>query len=114
LFIALQESAEVDSLKTLVKARRSSQGPAKQLKTAKTTVESSSASDKKITGPDAVVPATQVSASGPETLPQKPPNRRKISLKKSLQERAKSLETTHDKPRSFKKLSEHELLQVSL
>ncbi|VYS68097.1 unnamed protein product [Arabidopsis thaliana] len=109
-----KESAEVDSLKTLVKARRSSQGPAKQLKTAKTTVESSSASDKKITGPDAVVPATQVSASGPETLPQKPPNRRKISLKKSLQERAKSLETTHDKPRSFKKLSEHELLQEKL
>lgn len=112
MFTALQESAEDDNLKTLVKARRSGQGPAKQLKTAKTSEESSLASDKKLTIPDAVVPATQVSALGPATLPQKPPNRRKMSLKKSLQERAKSLETTHDKLRSRKSLSEHELLKV--
>ncbi|KAG7552095.1 DIRP domain [Arabidopsis thaliana x Arabidopsis arenosa] len=110
-FLYTKESAEDDNLKTLVKARRSGQGPAKQLKTAKTSEESSLASDKKLTIPDAVVPATQVSALGPATLPQKPPNRRKMSLKKSLQERAKSLETTHDKLRSRKSLSEHELLK---
>lgn len=112
MFIALQELAEDDNLKTLVKSRRSGQGPAKQLKTAKSSEESSSTSDKERTGPDAVVSATKVSNPGPVTLPQKPPNRRKMSLKKSLQKRAISSETTHDKPRSCKKLSEHELLKV--
>ncbi|XP_010455109.1 PREDICTED: protein ALWAYS EARLY 1-like [Camelina sativa] len=106
-----KESAEDDNLKTLVGARRSGQGPVKQLKTAKTSEEPSSTSDKIITGPDAVVTATQVSGSGPVTLPQKPPNRRKMSLKKSLQQRAISSETTHDKPLGCKKFSEYELLK---
>lgn len=112
LFIALQESAERDNLMILVKARRSGQGPAKQLKTAKTSEESSSTSDKKRTEPDAVVSATQVSDSGPESLPQKPPNRRKMSLKKSLQKRAVSSETTHEKSNSSKNNSEPELLEL--
>ncbi|XP_024007386.1 protein ALWAYS EARLY 1 isoform X2 [Eutrema salsugineum] len=98
-------------LKTLVKERRAGQGPAKQLKTAKNSEEFSSTSDKKITGPDAVVSATQVSGSGPASLPQKPPNRRKMSLKKSLQERAKTYETTPEKPHSYETFSEHELLK---
>ncbi|KAF8105480.1 hypothetical protein N665_0157s0065 [Sinapis alba] len=83
-----KESAEDENLKASIKARRASQGPAKQQKTAKTSEESCSTTVKKITGPDAVVLSpTQVSGSGPGSLPQKPPNRRKISLKKSLQER---------------------------
>ncbi|KAL1198036.1 Protein ALWAYS EARLY 1 [Cardamine amara subsp. amara] len=112
--ISKKESAEDDNLMALFKARRSSQGPAKQLKTAKTSEESSSISDKKKTEPDAVVSAKQVSDSGPASLPQKPPNRRKRSLKKSLQERAISSETTHEKPHSYKNNSEHELLDESL
>lgn len=94
-------------MKTVVKIRRAGQGPAKQLKTAKTSEESSSTSDERKTGQDAVM-----SGLGRATLPQKPPNRRKMSLKKSLQERAKSSETTHDKPHSYELLSEHELLKV--
>lgn len=109
-FIAIQESAEDDNLKTLIKkARRADQSPPKQLRTAKTSEESSSSSDRKITGPDAVVSATQVSGSVPT---QRPPNRRKMSLKKSLQERSKSSETTHEKPHSYETNSKHELLKV--
>ncbi|CAN8255736.1 unnamed protein product [Cochlearia groenlandica] len=89
-----------DKLKTLVKVRPASQGPTKQLKTAKTLAESSSTSDKKITESDAVVSAIQIPGSVPASLPQKPPHRRKMSLKKSLQERAKTSKTTHDKPHS--------------
>ncbi|WZY79284.1 hypothetical protein YC2023_025668 [Brassica napus] len=98
-----KESAEDDDLKTMFKARRADQSPPKRLKTAKTAEESSSPSDKKITEPDAVVAATQVSGPGPASLPQRPPNRRKMSLKKSLRERAKISETTHEKPHSCKK-----------
>ncbi|KAL0828156.1 hypothetical protein Bca101_051834 [Brassica carinata] len=103
-----KESAEDDNLKTMFKARRADQSPPKRLKTAKTAEESSSPSDKKITEPDAVVSATQVSGPGPASLRQRPPNRRKMSLKKSLRERAKISETTHEKPHSCKK----ELLKV--
>ncbi|CAN7045501.1 unnamed protein product [Brassica rapa subsp. trilocularis] len=98
-----KESAEDDDLKTMFEARRADQSPLKKLRTAKTAEESSSPSDKKITGPDAVVSATQVSGPGPASLPQRPPNRRKMSLKKSLRERAKISETTHEKPHSCKK-----------
>ncbi|CAF1920869.1 BnaC02g39780D [Brassica napus] len=98
-----KESAEDDNLKTMFKARRADQSPPKRLKTAKTAEESSSPSDKKITEPDAVVSATQVSGPGPASLRQRPPNRRKMSLKKSLRERAKISETTHEKPHSCKK-----------
>lgn len=78
----------------------------------KTSGESSSTSDRKITRPDAVVSATQVSGSGPASLPQRPPNRRKMSLKRSLQERAKSSEPTHRKPHRYETNSKHELLKV--
>ncbi|XP_048629357.1 protein ALWAYS EARLY 1-like [Brassica napus] len=98
-----KESAKDDDLKTMFKARRADQSPPKKLRTAKTAEESSSPSDKKITEPDAVVSATQVSGPGPASLPQRPPNRRKMSLKKSLRERAKISETTHEKPHSCKK-----------
>ncbi|KAF3541704.1 hypothetical protein F2Q69_00024893 [Brassica cretica] len=98
-----KESAEDDNLKTMFKARRADQSPPKRLRTAKTAEESSSPSDKKITEPDAVVSATQVSGPGPASLRQRPPNRRKMSLKKSLRERAKISETTHEKPHSCKK-----------
>uniref|UniRef100_M4D0F2 DIRP domain-containing protein n=2 Tax=Brassica campestris TaxID=3711 RepID=M4D0F2_BRACM len=106
-----KESAEDDNLKTSINARRVGQGPAKQQKTAKTSEESCSTSDKKITRPNEAVSATQVSGSGPASLPQKPPNRRKISLKKSLQERTKSSETTHNKSHSYEIDPEHELLK---
>ncbi|KAF2550638.1 hypothetical protein F2Q68_00036651 [Brassica cretica] len=111
LFIALQESAEDDNLKTLLNPRRAGQGPAKQQKTAKTSEESCSTSDKKITRPNEAVSATRVSGSGPASLPQKPPNRRKISLKKSLQERTKSSEATHNKSHSNEAEPHHELLK---
>lgn len=114
MFIALQESAEDDNLKTLLNPRRAGQGPVKQQKTAKTSEESCSTSDKKITRPNEAVSATQVSGSGPASLPQKPPNRRKISLKKSLQERTKSSETTHNKSHSYEIDPEHELLKVGV
>ncbi|CAH2044535.1 unnamed protein product [Thlaspi arvense] len=106
-----KDSAEDDHLKTLVKVRRAGEGPVKQLKILKTSEESSSISDKKITVPDAVVSATQISGSGPPSSPKKPPHWRKMSLKKSLQERAKSSETTHDKPHNYETLSKHELLK---
>ncbi|CAN8265342.1 unnamed protein product [Cochlearia groenlandica] len=93
---------------SVVEERQVGQCPANQLKTAKTSEESSSTGDKTITVQDAVVSATQVSGLGPASLPQKPPNRRKMSLKKSLQERAKS---SHDTPPSYQKKSEHELLK---
>ncbi|WZZ74664.1 hypothetical protein YC2023_086034 [Brassica napus] len=111
LFIALQESAEDDNLKTLLNPRRAGQGPVKQQKTAKTSEESCSTSDKKITRPNEAVSATRVSGSGPASLPQKPPNRRKISLKKSLQERTKSSEATHNKSHSNEAEPHHELLK---
>ncbi|WZZ01327.1 hypothetical protein YC2023_073655 [Brassica napus] len=106
-----KESAEDDNSKTPLNPRRAGQGPAKQQKTAKTSEESCSTSDKKITRPNEAVSATQVSGSGPASLPQKPPNRRKISLKKSLQERTKSSETTHNKSHSYEIDPEHELLK---
>ncbi|KAF3484631.1 hypothetical protein F2Q69_00056185, partial [Brassica cretica] len=111
LFIALQESAEDDNLKTLLNPRRAGQGPSKQQKTAKTSEESCSTSDKKITRPNEAVSATRVSGSGPASLPQKPPNRRKISLKKSLQERTKSSEATHNKSHSNEAEPHPELLK---
>lgn len=114
LFNALKESAEDENMKTVVKTRRPGQGPVKQQKTAKTSEESSSTSDKKKTGQDAVESATQVPCLDSASLPQKPPNRRKMSLKKSLQERAKPSETTHDKPHSYELPSDHELLKVEL
>ncbi|KAL0658541.1 hypothetical protein Bca4012_079126 [Brassica carinata] len=106
-----KESAEDDNLKTLLNPRRAGQGPAKQQKTAKTSEESCSTSDKKITRPNEAVSATRVSGSGPASLPQKPPNRRKISLKKSLQERTKSSEATHNKSHSYEAEPHHELLK---
>ncbi|CAH8299612.1 unnamed protein product [Eruca vesicaria subsp. sativa] len=102
-----KESCEDDNLKTIIKARRADQSPP----SAKTSEESSSTSEKKITGPNAVISATQVSGSGPASLLQKPPNRRKMSLKKSLQERAKSSEATYDKPHRYETNSKHELLK---
>ncbi|XP_056866024.1 protein ALWAYS EARLY 1 isoform X2 [Raphanus sativus] len=100
-----KELSEDDNLKTPSNARRAGQGPAKQQKTAKASEESCSTSDKKITGRDAVVSSdTQVSGSGP-------PNRRKISLKKSLQERSKSAETTPNKSHCHELDPEHELLK---
>ncbi|CAN6876999.1 unnamed protein product [Brassica oleracea] len=106
-----KESAEDDNLKTLLNPRRAGQGPVKQQKTAKTSEESCSTSDKKITRPNEAVSATRVSGSGPASLPQKPPNRRKISLKKSLQERTKSSEATHNKSHSNEAEPHHELLK---
>lgn len=112
MFIALQELSEDDNLKTPSNnARRAGKGPAKQQKTAKAE-ESCSTSDKEITGRDAVVSDTQVSRSSPASLPQKPPNRRKIGLKKSLQERSKSAETTPNKSYGHELDPEHELLKV--
>ncbi|CAH8324630.1 unnamed protein product [Eruca vesicaria subsp. sativa] len=102
-----KELAEDDNLKTPINARRAGQGPAKQQKTAKTSGESFSTNDKKITGPNDVVSATP----RPASLPQKQPNRRKISLKKSLQERSKSSEATHNKSHSYQIDPEHELLK---
>ncbi|KAL0738704.1 hypothetical protein Bca4012_014914 [Brassica carinata] len=104
-------SAEDEYLKTPINARRASQGPAKQQKTAKTSEESCSTTVKKITGPNEVVSATQVSGSGPASLLQKPPNRRKMSLKKSLQERTKSSEATPNKSHNYEIDPEHELLK---
>ncbi|VVB15249.1 unnamed protein product [Arabis nemorensis] len=109
--IYTKESAEDENMKTVVKTRRPGQGPVKQQKTAKTLEESFTTSDKKKTGQDAMESATQVPCLDSASLPQKPPNRRKMSLKKSLQERANPSETTHDKPHSYELPSEHELLK---
>lgn len=103
-------------MKSSLRTKRSGQVPpqSKQLKAAKELEEATTTtSDKK--GPaatDVVVATTkEVSDSGPAILPQKPPNRRKMSLKKSLQERDnKSSETIHKASRSSRSLSEQELL----
>lgn len=100
-------------MRSYIRTKRASQVPSqsKQLKTAKELEESTTTSDKKKTAVDVVVSTKQDSDSGPASLPpQKPPNRRKVNLKKSLQERAKSSETIHKVPRSSRSLSEHELL----
>ncbi|KAF8091859.1 hypothetical protein N665_0433s0026 [Sinapis alba] len=93
------------NMKSSPRTKRAGQGPSqsKQLKTVKELEESAM---------DVVVVSTkQDSDSGPASLPQKkPPNRRKVSLKKSLQERAKSSEMVHKVPRSSRSLSEQELL----
>ncbi|KAJ4886142.1 Protein ALWAYS EARLY 2 [Raphanus sativus] len=109
-----KELAQEDhNMRSYIRTKRASQVPSqsKQLKTAKELEESTTTSDKKKTAVDVVVSTKQDSDSGPASLPpQKPPNRRKVSLKKSLQERAKSSETIHKVPRSSRSLSEHELL----
>ncbi|AEE74229.1 ALWAYS EARLY 2 [Arabidopsis thaliana] len=101
-----------NNMKSLVKTKRAGQVPAqsKQMKTVKALEESAITSDKKRPGMDIVASPKQVSDSGPTSLSQKPPNRRKKSLQKSLQEKAKSSETTHKAARSSRSLSEQELL----
>ncbi|XP_013626537.1 PREDICTED: protein ALWAYS EARLY 2-like isoform X2 [Brassica oleracea var. oleracea] len=104
---------ENHNMKSYLRTKRICQGPSqsKQLKTAKELEESTTMSDKKHSAMDVVVSTKQDSDSCPATSPpQKPPNRRKASLKKSLQERAKSSETVHKVPRSSRSLSEQELL----
>ncbi|KAL0719797.1 hypothetical protein Bca4012_069121 [Brassica carinata] len=104
---------EDHNMKSYIRTKRASQVPSqsKQLKTAKELEESTTVSDRKKSATDVVVSTKQDSDSGPASLPpQKPPNRRKVSLKKSLQEKAKSSETIHKVPRSSRSLSEHELL----
>ncbi|XP_033146534.1 protein ALWAYS EARLY 2 isoform X2 [Brassica rapa] len=104
---------ENHNMKSYLRTKRTGQGPSqsKQLKTAKELEESTTMSDKKHSAMDVVVSTKQDSDSCPATSPpQKPPNRRKASLKKSLQERAKSSETVHKVPRSSRSLSEQELL----
>ncbi|KAG2245662.1 hypothetical protein Bca4012_091408 [Brassica carinata] len=99
---------ENHNMKSYLRTKRTGQGPSqsKQLKTAKELEESTTMSDKKHS-----VSTKQDSDSCPATSPpHKPPNRRKASLKKSLQERAKSSETVHKVPRSSRSLSEQELL----
>ncbi|KAJ0244458.1 Protein ALWAYS EARLY 2 [Hirschfeldia incana] len=109
-----KELAQEDhNIKSYIRTKRAGLGPpqSKQLKTAKELEESTTVSDKKKPAMDIVVSTKQDSDTGPASLPpQKPPNRRKASLKKSLQERAKSSETTHKVPRSSRSLSEQELI----
>lgn len=112
-FFMLQElPQDENNMKSLVKTKRAGQVPAqsKQMKTVKALEESAITSDKKRPGMDIVASPKQVSDSGPTSLSQKPPNRRKKSLQKSLQEKAKSSETTHKAARSSRSLSEQELL----
>ncbi|CAH8386148.1 unnamed protein product [Eruca vesicaria subsp. sativa] len=104
---------EGHNMKSYHRTKRTGQVPSqsKQLKTVKELEESTTMSDKKKSAMEDVVVSTKNdSDSGPAISPQKPPNRRKVSLKKSLQERAKSSETIHKVPRSSRSLSEHELL----
>ncbi|XP_019058704.1 PREDICTED: protein ALWAYS EARLY 2-like [Tarenaya hassleriana] len=112
----VEESVREENAKSVVRTKRSGQAPAegKQLKTAKTLEESSPAGDKKRPDAGVTMSTIPVSASGPATLPQKPPNRRKVNLKKMLQERVKFSETTSKAPHSDESLSEHELLQEKL
>ncbi|CAF2103067.1 unnamed protein product [Brassica napus] len=112
-----KELAQEDvNMKSSLRTKRSGQvlpPQSKQLKVAKELEEATTTSDKKRSAMDVVEVATtkEVSDSGPASLPQKPPNRRKMSLKKSLQERDnKSSETIHKASRSSRSLSEHELL----
>lgn len=103
-------------MKSSLRTKRSGQGPpqSKQLNAVKELEESTTTtSDKKRSAMDVVEVATtkEVSDSGAASIPQKPPNRRKMSLKKSLQERDnKSSETIHKASRSSRSLSEQELL----
>ncbi|KAL1211716.1 Protein ALWAYS EARLY 2 [Cardamine amara subsp. amara] len=103
---------EENNMKSLGRTKRTGQGPAqsKQLKTVKALEESTITSDKKRPVMDTVASTIQVSDPGPASLSQKPPSRRKMSLKKSLQERVKSSETIHKASRSSRSLSEKELL----
>lgn len=112
-FIVLQELAQDENnTKYLAKTKRAVQGPpqSKQLKIVKASEESTTASDRERHVVDVVMSLKQVSDSGPTSLPQKPLSRRKMSLKKSLQERDKSTETIHKASRSSRSLSEHEFL----
>lgn len=101
-----------NNMKSLVRAKRAGQGLAqsKQLKTVKELEESTTTSDKNRPVMDVVASTKQVSDSSPASVSQKPPSKRKKSLKKSLQERAKSSETIHKASRSSRSLSEQELL----
>lgn len=96
-------------MKSSLKTKRSGQGPpqSKQLKAVKELEETTTTSDKKGPAMDVEVATKEVSDSGPASLPQKPPNRRKMSLKKSLQERDKSSDKAS---RSSRSLSEQEVL----
>ncbi|CAH8392398.1 unnamed protein product [Eruca vesicaria subsp. sativa] len=108
-----KELAQEDlNIKSSLKIKRSGQGSlqSKQLKAVKELEESTTTSDKKRSVIDVEVATKEVSDSGPASLPQKPPNRRKISLKKSLQDRDKSSKLMHKAARSSRSLSEHELL----
>ncbi|KAJ4892936.1 Protein ALWAYS EARLY 2 [Raphanus sativus] len=108
--IKKQESAQEDlNMKSSLKTKRSGQGPpqSKQLKAVKELEETTTTSDKKGPAMDVEVATKEVSDSGPASLPQKPPNRRKMSLKKSLQERDKSSDKAS---RSSRSLSEQEVL----
>ncbi|CAH2055030.1 unnamed protein product [Thlaspi arvense] len=111
-FINKKELAQEEhNMKSLVRTKRAGQGPpqSKELKTAKALDESTTLSDNKGSVMDVVVSTKQVSDSGPASSPQKPPSRRKMSLKKSLQERDKSSDTIHKASRSSRSLSEQEL-----
>ncbi|KAG7576122.1 DIRP domain [Arabidopsis thaliana x Arabidopsis arenosa] len=101
-----------NNIQSLARTKRAGQGPAqsKQLKTVKALEESTTTSDKKRPVTDIVASPKQVSDSGPTSLSQKPPSRRKKSLKKSLQERAKSSETILKASRSSRSLTEQESL----
>lgn len=112
-FIVLQESPQDENnIHSFARTKRAGQGPAqsKQLKIVKALEESTTTSDKKRPVTDIVASPKQVSDSGPTSLSQKPPSRRKKSLKKSLQERAKSSETILKASRSSRSLTEQESL----
>ncbi|CAN8260365.1 unnamed protein product [Cochlearia groenlandica] len=98
--------------KSLVRTKGAGQGPAqsKQLKIVKVLEESTSIVDKEKPAVDVTMPTIQVSDLDPASVLQKPPNRRKMSLKKSLQERTKSSETIPKASRSSKSMLEHELV----
>uniref|UniRef100_A0A1J3IUE4 Protein ALWAYS EARLY 2 n=1 Tax=Noccaea caerulescens TaxID=107243 RepID=A0A1J3IUE4_NOCCA len=107
---------EEHNMKYSIRTKRAGQGPpqSKQLKTVKALEETSTICDKKRAVMDVEVSTKQVSDSGPASLPPKTPNRRKMSLKKSLQERAKSSEITHKASRSSRSLSEKELVSKDM
>ncbi|XP_019100091.1 PREDICTED: protein ALWAYS EARLY 2 isoform X2 [Camelina sativa] len=99
-----------NNMKSFVRTKRAGQGPAqsKQLKTVQALEESATTSDKNRPVMDVIASTKEISDSGPASVSQKPPNKRKISLKKSLQERAKSSETIHKVSRSSRTLSVQE------
>ncbi|XP_024015141.1 protein ALWAYS EARLY 2 isoform X2 [Eutrema salsugineum] len=112
-FINKKELAQEEhNMKSLVRTKRAGQGPpqSRQLKTVKMLDESTTISDKKRSVMDVIVSTKQDSDSGPASFLQKPLSRRKMSLKKSLQERAKSSEIIHKASRSSRSLSEQELV----